>query len=78
MTFKDEDGIYKSHLYKIEEQIAPMYYDSNLKDNFLCAALEMAKINNLIDDYQKQIANYRQEVWNLKETIGRLMENQNG
>lgn len=68
---KDENGVWHYHYEKAMKQIEFLLEIEKYKEIYFDVLNEMCRLDDLIYSYHKSVKGYENEVWELKEIIGR-------
>ena len=68
---QDENGVYHYHYEKAMKAIEFLLKTKETEETYYAVLREMIRLDDLIESYDKTVKGYREEVWELKEIIGR-------
>jgi hypothetical protein len=68
---QDENGVYHYHYEKAIKAIEFLVETKETEETYYAVLREMIRLDDLIESYDKAVKGYQDEVWELKEIIGR-------
>lgn len=68
---QDENGVYHYHYEKAMKAIEFLVETKKTEETYYVVLREMIRLDDLIESYDRTVKRYQDEVWELKEIIGR-------
>ena len=68
---QDKNGVYHYHYEKAIKAIEFLVETKETEETYYAVLREMIRLDDLIESYDRAVKRYQDEVWELKEIIGR-------